>query len=509
MIDRLARNPGSVYLLLAIYFAINVLLRMAAPASLELDEAQQLFLTQWLAVGYDSQPPFYNWLQYGVVQLLGDTVLALSLLKNVMLFFCYLLFGLTARLVVRDRKLAIIATLGLLTIPVVSYGAQRDLTHTVGLLFAACMFMHFFIRALQRPTTLNYALTGVALGIGILSKYNFVLLPFAAVMSVLPENQWRARLFNPRIFLTTAIAAAILAPHAIWFMDHVPEATGRTLGKLTTDAGGDGIQQLGNGMLSLAVAVAGVALPTLLIFLIAFGRGLLDSWKAENRWTRLFGRMFLILIAVLALVVLVGEASSMRDRWLIPLFFLFPIYLCAKLEASGAERTAASHRFGVIVLAIMVMVPLVLGARPYLGSLGLDGKQNVPYGPAITAILATKSDRPSLILAGDQQLAGNVRLHTSDIAVTAPDYERFQEPYIFDANHPVLVIWRSRNGKPMAKPLDELQSWLNEASGVPAGQIEGHDIAMPYHHGREGEFYHFSYAWIYPDASNRNSSRTD
>ena len=114
MIDGLARHPGRVYLLLAAYFAVNILLRLASPASLELDEGQQLFLAQWLALGYDSQPPFYNWLQYWVVQLFGDSVLAISLLKNLMLFLSYLLLGLTAHLVIRDRVLAVIATLGLI-----------------------------------------------------------------------------------------------------------------------------------------------------------------------------------------------------------------------------------------------------------------------------------------------------------------------------------------------------------------------------------------------------------
>ena len=128
MIDRLARSDGAVYLLLAAYFIINILLRLAAPASLELDEGQQLFFAQWLAPGYDSQPPFYNWVQYGFVQLLGSSMLAISLLKNLMLFLSYLLFGLTAHLIIRDRTLAIIATLALITIPQIGYEAQRDLT---------------------------------------------------------------------------------------------------------------------------------------------------------------------------------------------------------------------------------------------------------------------------------------------------------------------------------------------------------------------------------------------
>ena len=92
----------------------------------------------------------------------------------------------------------------------------------------------------------------------------------------------------------------------------------------------------------------------------------------------------------------------------------------------------------------MVLVPLVLVTRPHvLGATGYYGKQNVPYGPAIAEILASNKDRPSIIVATEQQLAGNLRLHATDIPVTVPGYERFEQPYQFDATHPVLLVWRS------------------------------------------------------------------
>ncbi len=497
MIERLARHQGAVYALLAAYFIVNVVVRLLQPASLELDEGQQLFLAQWLAVGYDTQPPFYNWLQYGVVQWLGDTVLALSLLKNLLLFASYLLFGLIAHVIIRNRVLAVIATLGLITIPTIAYAAQRDLTHTVGLLFAACLFFYVFIRTLQNPSTLNYALTGLTVGIGILAKYNFILLPFVAAVAILPERQWRNRLFDPRILLTVAIAAAMVTPHAIWFLDHIDAATGRTLNKMTADADGRGMVQIGKGLLSLAVALAGATLPTLLVFYFAFGKSLRAAWIAESQWTRLLGRMFVASLVILALVVIVGGASALQDRWLIPLFFLVPIYLAAKLDLAGVDTAVASRRFGIVVLAIMVAIPLILGTRPFLGSLGLDGKQNVPYGPAVTAILASGADRPSIIVAGDQHLAGNIRLHDGGIPVALSGYEEFEAPYAFDESHPALAIWRNRRGRPDPDMPGDVRQWIDRAGGR---VVEVQDLGLPYHYGRKGETYHFSYAWIYPAA---------
>ena len=500
MIDRLAARPGSLYLLLAAYFTVNLLLRLAGPASLELDEGQQLYFAQWLLVGYDSQPPFYNWLQYWFVQFFGSSVLAVSLLKNLMLFLSYLLFGLTAQMVLRDRVLAVIATLGLITVPQVGYEAQRDLTHTVGVLFAACMFAFFFVRTLLRPTALSYALTGAAAAIGVLSKYNFIVLPVIAAMALLPDRQWRARLFDLRVLLAVAVAALIVAPHALWFLDHVHEATGRTVLKLTLGADGGRFDQIGQGFLSLVGAIAAFALPTLLAFAVAFGPALLRSWKSESPWTRLLGRMFVMSFVVLLLLVVFGGASYIKDRWLVPLLFLLPIYLGAKLEASGETVAGASRRFGAIVVAVMVIVPSVLFFRPMVhGAIGDYGKQNVPYGPAVDAILASGKDRPSIVLAIDHQLAGNLRLHAPDIPVVIPGYGNLSKPFAFDATHPVLAVWR-RNGKAAPKLSAGMSAWLDENAGTAGKAPDAQDAALPYHYGRAGDVYHFSYAWIYPAA---------
>lgn len=509
VIDRLVRNPAGLYWLLATYFAVNVLLRLAGPASLEFDESQQLFFAQWFAIGYDSQPPFYNWLQYGVVQLLGDTMLALTLLKNTLLFLSYLLFGLAAHIVLRDRILAVIATLDLIIIPQIGYEAQRDLTHTVALLLSSCMFLYCFLRTLERPTALNYALTGIAVGIGILSKYNFVLMPAVAVLSAVSLPAFRARVLDPRVLLTALVAVIIVTPHAIWFLANFDDATQRTLSKLGRGASDSRLSNALTGIGSLAGAIVSVTLPTIIVFALAFGRDLGRAWRAQSQWTMLLGTMMVAATLILFLATASGEISFIDDRWIAPLFLMLPLYLCAKIEAAGDYRVSAKRRFGGVVIAVMVLVPLVLIGRPFLGFVGIYSKQNVPYGPAVTAILETNSDRPSLILAGDQHLAGNILLHTSGLPVTIPVQTGFPASYMFDANHPLLVISRNRNGQPSAQLPQGLQRWLKNEAGLPSAPANAEDIALPYHYGRNGDLYHFSYAWIYPDAGSGAVSRSE
>lgn len=499
MIDRLARNPATLYLLLAGYFAINAILRLASPASLELDEGQQLYFAQWFSLGYGPQPPLYNWLQYGMVQVFGNSVAALTLLKNTMLFLSFALFGLTAQSLLRSPVLAVMATLGLFAMPQISYEAQRDLTHTVALLFTASLFVYALVGAIERPTLLNYALTGLAIGLGMLSKYNFILLPAAAFLALAMDREFRARLLDPRLLATIVVAAAVFAPHGSWLIDNVTEATQSTVGKMD----GDVVSIAGRfeGSLSLVLAIAIVCIPPLAVFLLAYGKALPRTWQAESRWTRLFGRILIVATILLFLVVLSGAATNIKSRWLVALFFLVPLYLAAKIEALGEPASpGATRRFAIPVIAVMLLVPLTLFGRPLLAAFGQYGKQNVPYGPAIEAILQSGRDVPSLILASDQQLAGNARLHAPAIAALAPANDGLDLAYQWDVTHPVLAVWRNRRDGEPAPELDKnLRGWLTARAMPTTVTVES--IALPYHYGREGDVYNFSYAWIYPPAN--------
>ncbi|MCD7110096.1 glycosyltransferase family 39 protein [Rhizobium sp. DKSPLA3] len=502
MIEALSRRRGWLAGLLALYFLVNIALRLALPASLELDEGQQLFLAQWLAVGYDSQPPFYNWLQYGVVQLLGDTVLALSLLKNAMLFACYGLVGMTAARIIRNPVLIVIAVLGLLTVPQVVFEAQRDLTHTVAVLFAACLFVYALVATLQQPTAGHYALTGLAIGLGTIAKYNFVLLPVAALVAVLLDPVFRRRLFDVRLVLTAVVAAAIVMPHGVWFLEHFRTATDRTLGKLTQDGDDGRLDQIADGLISLAQALIAFSVVTIGVFAGIFARLLPAAWRAESAWSRLIGRMLLVLVAALVLLVLVGGASHIKDRWLTPFFFLLPVYLALKIDLLDQPLGAAPKHFGRIAILLMVAVPLVLFVRVPAARLTGDYKKiNVPYQPAIEAILATGRHPPTLIATADLQMAGNLRLNAPGIPVMIPGYEAFQPQVAFDAGHPLLMVWRDEGhaDAPLAPLLRDWQdAYVRAAAGGTSRPVEAQDIALPYHYGRPGDLYHVRYAWVYP-----------
>ena len=172
-ITRFLSSPRNFYLLLAAYFAAQVCVRLFTSNATDLDESEQLLATQRLQWGYGPQPPLYTWLQFPFVQLFGSSMLALALFKNLLLFGIYALTYQNARIITRDHLLSVAAAVSLFFLPQIAWESQRDLTHSVIVTFSAAATFHVFLRLNQSRTLGWYAVFGVCLALGMLSKYSF------------------------------------------------------------------------------------------------------------------------------------------------------------------------------------------------------------------------------------------------------------------------------------------------------------------------------------------------
>ncbi len=94
MIDWLSATRWRMPVILIVYFSLHVAARSLVSPSLDYDESEQVFLSQCLSYGYNSQPPLYTWVQTGLFEILGYSVFSLAVLKNLLLCGTYLLvFG--------------------------------------------------------------------------------------------------------------------------------------------------------------------------------------------------------------------------------------------------------------------------------------------------------------------------------------------------------------------------------------------------------------------------------
>ncbi|MBY3489631.1 ArnT family glycosyltransferase [Rhizobium laguerreae] len=491
MTESSRRNISWIFVLLAAYFVLQVGVRLATSHSLDLDEAEQAFRSQWLAAGYGPQPPFYNWLQYTVFQFAGVSLTALSIVKNLLLFISYLLYGLTARLVLRDKALVAIATLGLLTIPQMAFEMQRDLTHTVAVFFSASIFFYGFIRSLKQPSLASYLIAGIGIGFGLLAKYNFAILPAAALIAALSDSRLRLRIFDWRLMLTAVVALIITLPHLFWLKDNLDFATARTLEKMTASGDASYLMQVSMGISSLALATISFAGLTVAVFAIVFGKSLRPALASRSQWTRLLERMMLVFFAGILLLIVFGGAAGIKDRWLVPMLFILPLYFCLKIEAAGVTTDRAFRRFIPILAVIMIGVPAALyGSVATARFTGHYERLNRPY----TGMLETlrKQDEPAAILAGDSLLAGNLRQDIPGVPVLSVDYPGFNPD--LSSRRPLLLVWLlpQKGGNEGLPP--DMAEWLKANLGTSAPEASVIDV--PYFYGRGDDRYRFGYAWV-------------
>ncbi|TBC93547.1 hypothetical protein ELH26_05720 [Rhizobium leguminosarum] len=485
------RDISWIFALLAAYFVLQVGVRLATSHSLDLDEAEQAFRSQWLAAGYGPQPPFYNWLQYTVFQFAGVSLTALSVVKNLLLFSSYVLYGLSARLMLRDKALVAIATLGLLTIPQMAFEMQRDLTHTVAVFFSASIFFYGFIRSLKQPSLASYLIAGIGIGFGLLAKYNFAILPAAALIAALSDVRLRPRIFDWRLVLTTAVALVIVLPHLFWLKDNLDFATARTLEKMTASGHASYLKQVGMGVSSLALAIISFAGLTVAVFALVFGKSLRPALGSGSEWTRLLERMMLVFLAGILLLVVFGGAAGIKDRWLVPMLFILPLYFCLKIEAADVVTDRAFRRFMPLVAVIMIGVPAALyGSVATARFTGHYERLNRPYAGMLETL--RKQAEPAAILAGDSLLAGNLRQDIPGVPVLSVDYPGFHPD--LTGRRPLLLVWLlPQKGGSEALPPD-MAEWLQANLGPSAPQASVIDV--PYFYRRGGDSYRFGYAWV-------------
>jgi 4-amino-4-deoxy-L-arabinose transferase-like glycosyltransferase len=493
----LMRKPDTVILLLAGYYCIEFIVRLLQPHGLRFDESQQAFFSQWLTLGYDSQPPLYNWLQSIVVWIFGLSLATVSATKNLVLFLVYLSYYKLAREVLEDKLFAAIATLSLLTIPQLFWEAQRDLTHTVIQLLTINLFLYGVIKTLKSPSVSSYAFVGLSLGLGMLSKYNFTLVALAGVVAVWLHPNGRARIMDRRFLLSVALALLIFLPHGLWLLNNLGIASGRTLGIMEQDAPQTMLAKLVQGPFKFLRLVVVIMAPTVIVYAIAFGRPFWRSLRAGNVWTRFFEVLFVaIALLVLALIVAIGM-TSLRDRWLLPFLFLMPIYFCLKMQAAGQRPEDFARRFFVVPLIMIVLIPVALLVRPNLPTVfNRYEAYNFPYGRFVATVVAEEQKTPGLVMTDTWLPAGNLHLQLPDVPLMSLFFDNMKIGYQWTHDRPVLVAWLVTDSSAALPP--SLREWITRNLGEQYTAVDVKGAVVPYLRGKPEDTVAFSYAWIYP-----------
>jgi len=454
----LPENTPQFLGVIAAYFIFQVALRLALGDSLELDEAEQMILGQRLQAGYTGQPPLYTWLQIGFFAVFGHGVLALALLKNLLLFLTYAGSFFAARRLGIGTVLASASALSLLLIADIGWESQRDLTHSVLVTSMAALSLWLGCTMASGMVQLkHYVLLGVLIGLGTLSKLNYLFFLAALVLSLYSLD--RRLILRPAFLLSLLIAAVLVSPYALWMSETLGIATS-SMKKL--DASGpvsleNFLQNLG----SLGTAV----LQFIVLFVVLFAatvRAWPRGWTPLDTGDRPAPVLFLLRLiwlslAILLAYLLITGASTFKGRWLLPLLFYLPLLFFA-LAPPEAFSERVMRRYAKLLLAAAMLVSVGLLARVYVGP--LFDKYTKPHFPAaeLARALDERTESQWPIVAENSLIAGNLKLHMPARYISFPPVDS-QVP-----TGDALLVWDA--GKDDEVP-DKIMDYLEQQSLSP------------------------------------------
>ncbi len=478
-------TPTLILGLISLYLLGHFAIRLMLSPSLGIDDAEQILFAQHWAFGYRfRQPPLFTWMLLPVIDLVGPSVLAISLVRYVLLAVTYVFLYLTARLCLDDQRMAGLAVLSFATIYVFAYYAHHDLTHTTALGALIALSLYVIVRLASSPTWLSYITLGAVFGFGMLAKWNFAMLAIGLPLTCLLLRDCRHLVLTPKIIASLAVMMVILAPTALWMHAQGQSIMGVSGDILSRNDTSDRIALWLQGSGALLRSILLFPLPFLPLFLLIFGKSLIAGLSQSTTTLHkplppaFFGCLTLIVLALHALLIPLFDAVNFTERWLHPALITLPIFLFARAERGQPQ----DRRLSQYLILITVLVAVAAGARLYRYAEGADDcgrcREFAPFAELADGLRAAGFSRGTIVADG-MHIGGNLRMLFADSRVIDPAFPRALWPDVDAGDTPgaCILVWRDdidhpESGRDLVKTYAIKELGLSSTAPAETGRLE-------------------------------------
>jgi 4-amino-4-deoxy-L-arabinose transferase-like glycosyltransferase len=326
------------------------------------DEAEQVVFAQELTGGYLVQPPLYSWLQYLVFQCLGVNLFSLSVLKFSLLFACFYCYHQICRLYCKDKLLSYSATLSWFLIPTISIDLLPHRTHSILALLAACLTWYWLVRPSRLAKNQWYIGLGVIVGIGFLSKFNYLLFLIFLLISLSSIKEYRRDLLQAHSLLSFVVALLIASPYWFWLINNTAPGFYGTSKLFPSD------MSLWDGLIHLFKAIFFFIIPFFfLILFFPFKRQSLVDKK-----TKLLQRYHFIAIPLLVIIAMLGGINDIKPHWVLILLFLSPLAFFSFIDEANYSADKAKRFIKLCFFAGILLIGIWIIHQPRLARFPLQ-----------------------------------------------------------------------------------------------------------------------------------------
>ena len=433
-------EPSNVIAFLVLYCAVHFLIRYLLSPNFTLDESEQMLFGQSLQWGYHfHHPPLITWLSWGTLTATNNSRAALFLLKYLIMAVGLVAYFAAARIVIRDVRMAALATFGLLTTFVIGFLPHVDVMHIILLTTMLAAFLWIGGRVITNGNPRDYLLLAAVTGLGILSNYVFLVLPAAFTIAVVLTPRFRARIKIGPLLLSIVLTLAMIAPYAWW--SYTNEYSLFALAETITKGHGPEFSPinrfLGTGDLVWALISFGLVLIFPLLYWPACKK-LTSADRDDRDWLRLYAITMIAGVLIMFVAVFFVGTEAFEARWMHQVAMPLPIYLFLRARIAGVDARA-NKIFAAIALTIAL---LVVGARVYIFETHAnDCKECREYWPMQSYARAFQrvGFDHGTILAETYDLGGNLRGPFPQARVVTPGYPvQVFGPLVAG---PCLLVW--------------------------------------------------------------------
>jgi hypothetical protein len=336
-------------------------------------------------------------------------------------------------------------------VPQIAWESHRDLTHSVLVTSVSSGFFYVMVTLLHTGRTRCYLLLGLLLGLGALSKHNFVLFAAALLAAGLCQREVRGRLLDRRMLLAGALAGLVVLPHFLWLLDHFHPDTSLTTRKLALHSGMQSVMVIATGLGELVWASIRFLSPFWLICVLVFptlvprrssGATLRHQDRRTLEW------FFLMVFIILAAAIILFGVTQFKDRWMQPFLFLVPLYVFVRLQDVGGVTPGRLQMFACVLAIfglLFLVAPLVQAwVAPWFG---MYSRLHAPF-EEVAQQLREAGFRKGTIVAETTFIGGNLRLEFSTSRVLTPGARSAVQAAPQEPGQ-CLVVWHSDDRLPL------------------------------------------------------------
>ena len=372
---------NNITTIILIYLLIHLVVRLGFSSTLQMDDAEQIRLSQELLSGYPiPQPPMYSWLSWIMFQIFGTGLFALALLKYTLITLTFWVTWLVSGQLFQHFQTRYIATFSYLLMPSFAWHIHQGFTHTIMLGFGIILSFHALLSVKNNPNTKNYIYLGLAFGVGLMGKYSFLLFMVAILVSALSIDSYRKIILDSKILLTIGAFILMIGPHAYWLSQHYQEIFSSIDQKLQVTSDNTLVDRFKSAWQFSTAAIAFVV-PFSLVFLINSWRRLFNTDKQLSKHANvlLLNRFYWVIIISVIVLALFVSMPHFKVRWFHPLMMIFPLWMMIRIERQELLSKSIIKWFGIILIVFTLLILSIRLLQVTIGpNLGNYGRLNIP-----------------------------------------------------------------------------------------------------------------------------------